>query len=113
MVKKVTFNCDFGGQKAPIDFYIGDSAEKSHPIQFQSRWLADKGGTIPEKIKNSLAELKNISTQNRVNFEEVCEYAILATKEAQEINHQRLVEDKKSTIVRQYLSKNNDSQQQE
>ncbi len=77
MVKKFTTNCDFGGQKAPIDLYVGNPASGSHPLGFQSKWLAtSKSGTIPSEIMNSFAKLVEISEKNRVPFEDLCEYVI-------------------------------------
>ncbi len=77
MVKKFTANCDFGGQKAPVDLYIGTPAVGSHPLAFQSKWLAStKRGTIPQEIMTSFAKLVEISEKNRVPFEDLCEYVI-------------------------------------
>jgi len=77
MVKKFTANCDFGGQKAPVDLYIGTPAIGSHPLAFQSKWLAStKRGTIPAEVMNSFAKLVEISEKNRVPFEDLCEYVI-------------------------------------
>jgi hypothetical protein len=77
MVKKFTANCDFGGQKAPVDLYIGNPALGSHPLAFQSKWLAStKRGVIPAEIMTSFAKLVEISEKNRVPFEDLCEYVI-------------------------------------
>ena len=74
MVKKFTANCDFGGQKAPVDLYIGNPALGSHPLAFQSKWLSStKRGVIPPEIMNSFAKLVEISEKNRVPFEDLCE----------------------------------------
>lgn len=77
MVKKFTANCDFGGQKAPVDLYVGNPAVGSHPLAFQSKWLSStKRGIIPAEIMNSFAKLVEIAEKNRVSFEDLCEYVI-------------------------------------
>jgi hypothetical protein len=77
MVKKFTANCDFGGQKAAVDLYVGTPAIGSHPLAFQGKWLSStKRGTIPSEIMNSFAKLVEISEKNRVPFEDLCEYVI-------------------------------------
>jgi hypothetical protein len=76
MVKKFTANCDFGGQKIPVDLYIGTPAKGSHPLAFQNKWMATKRGSIPSEIMDSFAKLVEISEKNRVSFEDLCEYVI-------------------------------------
>lgn len=77
MVKKFTTNCDFGGQSAPVHLYIGEPAQGSHPLAFQSKWLAStKGGNLPADMMDSFSKLAEISEKNRVSFEELCSYVI-------------------------------------
>jgi hypothetical protein len=77
MVKKFIANCDFGGQVAPVDFYVGNPAVGSHPLAFQSKWLSStKRGVIPHEIMDSFAKLVEISEKNRIPFEDLCEYVI-------------------------------------
>lgn len=78
MVKKFTATCDFGGQKAPVTFYVGNpSAGSPHPLNFQSKWLSQtKGGVIPSQIMESFAKLAQIAEKNRVSFEELCAYVV-------------------------------------
>jgi len=86
MVKKFTANCDFGGQKAPVDLYVGNPATGSHPLAFQSKWLAtSRNGNIPPEIMNSFAKLVEISEKNRVPFEDLCEYVIAELRSANTI----------------------------
>lgn len=98
MVKKFTANCDFGGQKSPVDLYVGNPQGGSHPLAFQSKWLATaKRGTIPPEIMNSFAKLVEISEKNRVPFEDLCEYVIA---ELQSTN--TIVDDaKKATAIQE------------
>lgn len=77
MVKKFTANCDFGGQVAPVDFYVGNPAIGSHPLAFQSKWLSStKRGLIPNEIIDSFSKLVDISEKNRIPFEDICEYVV-------------------------------------
>ncbi len=77
MVKKFTTNCDFGGQKNPVTLYVGEPAIGSHPLGFQSKWLAAaRGGSVPTHIMEAFEELQNISERNRVPFEDLCAYVI-------------------------------------
>ncbi|MCE3254855.1 MAG: hypothetical protein K0R25_349 [Rickettsiaceae bacterium] len=77
MVKKFTYTCDFGSNQYPVTLYIGNPAKGSHPLGFQSRWLAEKkGGMIPKALMDALAKLVKISTEQKVSFEELCEYVV-------------------------------------
>jgi hypothetical protein len=77
MVKKFTVPCDFGGQKHPVTFYVGDSAKGTNPIGFQSKWLgSERGGVVSSELTDSLMKLKDIADKNRVPFEDLCSYVI-------------------------------------
>lgn len=105
MVKKFTANCDFGGQKAPVDLYVGTPASGSHPLGFQSKWLATtKRGTIPAEIMNSFAKLVEISEKNRVPFEDLCEYVIAELRSANTIAEDA----KKATSISEKTEKTDD-----
>lgn len=76
-MKKFTVNCDFGGQIAPFDIYIGQPELNHHPLHFQADWLSkQRGGTIPQEVMDSVAELKEISMKNHVSLDELCVYAL-------------------------------------
>ena len=78
-MKKFTIQCNFGGAKAPFTIYIGSPKDENHPIQFQSKWLADeRGGNIPEEVMSGLTKIKEIAKKNGVDFEELCAYALQA-----------------------------------
>lgn len=82
-MKKFTVNCIFNGQKAPFSVYIGEPKAHIHPLQHQAHWLsAERGGTIPESVMNSIAKLRDLAEKNNVSFEELCVYAL--TTAAQE-----------------------------
>lgn len=57
-IKKFIVPCDFNGQSSPFAIYIGEPKPENHPVQHQDNWLSkERGGTIPEKIKDSLSKL--------------------------------------------------------
>ncbi len=100
MVKKLTVNCSFKNGVAPIVFYVGESAQESHPIQFQSQWLAKEyGGKVPKEIMDSLQKLKEISKKNRVSFVELCNYVFKEVNAEKEIVGERNRAFKQSAIV--------------
>ena len=78
MVKKFTTDCDFGGQKSPVTFYLGEpSPDSPHPIAFQNKWLStSRGGIIPPQIMDSFSKLREISEKNRLSFEDLCDYVV-------------------------------------
>ncbi len=81
-MKKLTIPCTFGGEKHPVDFYIGAPKADNHPIQNQSHWLSsERGGNVPSDIMDSLQRLHDLSKKNHVPFEELCSYAIESASE--------------------------------
>jgi hypothetical protein len=101
MAKKLTLNCTFkNGSTSPMDFYVGEAANGSHPIQFQSQWLATQfGGKVPKEIMESLAKLKEISETNRINFEDLCEYTFKEVNAANAIKNERIRTNKQIEYV--------------
>ncbi len=82
-MKKFTIPCDFGGQKAPFDVYIGDPKPGNHPLQNQAAWLSkERGGTIPKEVMDSFAKLLELAEKNNVSFEDLCVYALNAAEDA-------------------------------
>jgi hypothetical protein len=76
-MKKFTIPCDFGGVKSPFNIYVGEPRPGKHPLQHQSSWLSrERGGTIPQEVMDSFQKLLDISTENKVSFEELCVYAL-------------------------------------
>ena len=77
MVKKFTANCDINGSFQPFTLYIGLPYPDAHPLMFQSRWLAsERRGIIPAEIMDSFEKLQKISKENKIAFEDLCEYVI-------------------------------------
>lgn len=86
MVKKFTANCSFNSGQHEVTFYIGEPSVDSHPLNFQSKWLADtKGGAVPANIMNSFSKLKAIAEKSRVSFEDLCAYVIEELKSSNSI----------------------------
>lgn len=85
-MKKFSVPCQFGNQVAPFTIYIGDPKRDCHPIQNQAAWLSkERGGTIPQKVMDSLAKLRDLAEKNNVSFEDLCVYALtVAEKENQQ-----------------------------
>jgi hypothetical protein len=76
-MKKFTVPCDFGGQKAPFDVYIGNPKPGNHPLQNQANWLSkERGGTIPQEVMESFQKLLDLAEKNNVSFEDLCVYAL-------------------------------------
>lgn len=76
-MKKFTVPCDFGGQKAPFDVYIGNPKPGNHPLQNQANWLSkERGGTIPQEVMESFQKLLDLADKNNVSFEDLCVYAL-------------------------------------
>jgi hypothetical protein len=76
-MKKFTVQCDFGGQRHPVQVYIGQPRDDKHPLQNQAHWLSsEKGGNIPAEVMESFTKLQNIAKENGVDFEELCMYAL-------------------------------------
>lgn len=77
LIKKFTVQCDFQGQSSPFAIYIGNPKSDSHPVYHQDSWLAkERGGNIPNKVKESLQKLHVLSQENGISFAELCAYAI-------------------------------------
>lgn len=77
MVKKFTYPCVFGSEKHPVTFYVGNAAEGAHPIGFQAQWLSkERGCTVPEELMEALKKLKALSDEQKVPFEDLCDYVI-------------------------------------
>lgn len=78
-MKKFTIPCDFGGQTAPFEVYIGNPKQGNHPLQNQAAWLSkERGGVIPSDVMESFAKLLDLSEKNGVSFEDLCVYALEA-----------------------------------
>ena len=80
-MKKLTVPCNVAGKETPIDLYIGRPKKGVSPVHNQSSWLSkERGVALPTKIIKSLNRLLEISEKNKVNFAELCQYAVEAAK---------------------------------
>ncbi len=76
-MKRFTVPCDFKGKRSPFHVYIGAPKDENHPLQFQADWLAkERGGTIPQEVMDSFAKLHQIAKEQKLDFEELCAYAL-------------------------------------
>ena len=83
-MKKFTINCDFGGQTAPFNIFIGTPEGKHHPLHFQAEWLSkERGGTIPADVMDAISRLQKLAEKNGVSLEELCVYALGSAQEDQ------------------------------
>lgn len=106
MVKKFTYPCLFGSEKHPVTFYVGNAAEGAHPIGFQAQWLSkERGCTVPEELMDALKKLKDLSDEQKVPFEDLCDYVIAEL--------QGSVGEKKEEIMDETQRKNKAKQQLE
>ena len=81
MVKILVLIAIFSGTKHKVDFYVGNPAEKSL-YHFQSKWLAEnRHGHIPEDLMNTFSQINDISTQNKVPFEDLANILAMKNKE--------------------------------
>jgi hypothetical protein len=77
MVKKFTANCNINGSSQPFTLYIGVPYPDSHPLMFQSRWLAsERGGMVPKDVMDSFEKLQKIANEGKISFEDLCAYVI-------------------------------------
>ena len=49
-MKKFTVQCDFGGQRHPVQVYIGEPDPDLHPLHYQSMWLQNEKGAFAENF---------------------------------------------------------------
>lgn len=95
MVKKLTVNCNKRNNSVPVDLYVGNPIEDSHPFAFQMKWLSEKQGVVvPQEIIEAFGKLQEIAQRTKLSFEVLCEQVIEefnATKEIvaenKRINH--------------------------
>ncbi|MDN5247977.1 MAG: DUF2610 domain-containing protein [Wolbachia endosymbiont of Tyrophagus putrescentiae] len=92
-IKKFTVQCDFKGQSSPFAIYIGNPKNDTHPIHHQDSWLAkERGGNIPNNIKDNLQKLYTLSQENGISFSELCAYAITVVSNTGDIENKKKAE---------------------
>lgn len=76
-MRKFSINCDFGGQLAPFDIFIGQPEQGHHPLHFQADWLLkQRGGTILPEVMDAISKLNTLAQENGVPLEDLCVYAL-------------------------------------
>jgi hypothetical protein len=81
-MRKFSINCDFGGQLAPFDIFIGQPEQTHHPLHFQADWLLkQRGGTILPEVMDAIAKLNTLALENGVPLEDLCVYALGSAQE--------------------------------
>lgn len=85
-IQKLDLICDFGGQKSPFAFYIGEPKMGNNPISNQANWLMkERGGSVPEEAMRSLEELNKLSIENGMPLIELVQHAFEQIKDPQQI----------------------------
>jgi tetratricopeptide (TPR) repeat protein/tRNA A-37 threonylcarbamoyl transferase component Bud32 len=82
-MKRFTVPAEFGGLKYPLHVYISEVPWPKDPLEDQARWLEEeRGGTIPEEVRESFRKLHKIAHENNVSFQDLCVYALGTANEA-------------------------------
>lgn len=106
-MKKLNLPCQFNGQTQDVGFYVGNPKVDNHPIQNQSHWLSsERGGTVSPNVMDSFSRIHELSLQNKVPFEDLCEFAInSANTEEEETDLTDELLENKDKIIDEQLSK--------
>ncbi len=79
-MKRFTVPCDFDGLKYPFHIYITETPWPKDPLEDQARWLLEeRGGKVPEEVRESFRKLHKIAHDNNVSFQDLCVYALGTT----------------------------------
>ncbi len=98
-MKRFTVPCDFAGVKYPFQIYITEVPWPKDPLEDQARWLlVERGGTIPEEVRDSFRRLHKIAHENNVSFQDLCVYA-LGTAEKEEKKKEKYRQDKEKSLT--------------
>ena len=102
MVKKLVLNCNFpSGKATPVNFFVGSPAADSHPIEFQSQWLASQyGGKVPSEIMDSLEDLHKVAIKSKLKFEDLCEYVFTEVNTINSINKEKQMRQKQVAYIK-------------
>jgi Domain of unknown function (DUF2610) len=80
-MKRFTVPCDFNGVKYPFDVYVDSGKNGYARLLDQFRWVSEyRGGKVPDEVRQSFEKLYKIATENKVNFMELCVYALSAAE---------------------------------
>lgn len=89
-MKKFTVQCDSEDGRVPFTISVGEPRADRHPIEYQERWLRnEKSWYIPQEVTENFQKLHNIATENKVKFDDLCEYAFASTEPDLNLVHTR------------------------
>lgn len=72
-----TIPVEFDGTKYPFKVYVISGQNGYAELQDQFRWLKEmRGLTIPTEVRDSFMRLNKIAVDNKVNFMDLCVYAM-------------------------------------
>lgn len=101
MVKKLILNCNFSSGQTPVNFYVGNPSDDSHPIHFQSQWLASEyGGEVPKTVMDSMKKLHKISVENKLDFGELCQHVFNKVNEINSITSEKSLKQKQIASIK-------------
>jgi acyl carrier protein len=76
-MKRFTVPCDFDGVKFPFHVYVSHGKPGYSELLDQFRWLEERrGGKMPVEVKDSFGRLNTIAKDNKVDFADLCVYAL-------------------------------------
>jgi TPR repeat protein len=76
-ITRFTIPCDFAGKSFPFFVYVLGGPRGYAELQDQFRWLEEvRGGEVPPAVRASFLRLNGIAAENRVDFRELCVYAL-------------------------------------
>ncbi len=74
---RFTISCHFGDKKYPFHVYVLSGPRGYAELLDQFRWLHEfRGGEVPADVKESFLKLNTIAVDNKVDFRELCVYAL-------------------------------------
>lgn len=80
--KKFVIPCDVNGKKVPVQFFFPHGTNAYQVAEHQFRWVKEyRGVNAPEDVHDSLRKLNEIATENKVDFTDLCTYALNYSKD--------------------------------
>jgi len=71
-LKRIEISADFNGLTYPFQVYLTNVPWPKDPLEDQARWLSEeRGGTIPEEVRETFRTLQKTAHQNNINFQEL------------------------------------------
>jgi Domain of unknown function (DUF2610) len=77
--------CEVNGTKVPVQFFILSGKAGYQGLLDQFRWIKEyRGIDVPAEVQDSLKKLNEIAVENKVDFLELCIYALNYPKDKQD-----------------------------